>query len=95
MGEELEQEIISKVQRHVENILVNLFLDNAGFTIAVERMGSREYGCAVDSSDLDLYVIIHDDWVGHGNVIRVLLAAALEKCEEAKDGKEAPANHHE
>ena len=95
MGEELELEIISNVQRHVENILASLFLDTAGHTIVVERMGSREYGCAVKSSDLDLYVIIHNDWLGHAKVIRVLLAAALEKCGEAKDGKEAPVDQTE
>ena len=95
MGEELELDIIDNVQGHVENILASLCLDTAGHTIVVGRMGSREYGCAVKSSDLDLYVIIHNDWLGHAKVIRVLLAAALEKCGEAKDGKEAPVDQTE
>ena len=90
MGEELELDIIDNVQGHVENILASLCLDTAGHTIVVGRMGSREYGCAVKSSDLDLYVVIHNDWLGHAKIIRILLGAALEKCGEAKDGKEAP-----
>ena len=90
MGQEVELEIIENVQTHVGNILERLGLDTAGLNITVECMGSRKYGCAVESSDLDLYCIIPDDWVTHAKLIRVLLAAELEKYEEAKDGTNAP-----
>ena len=72
-----DKAIIGSVQRHVENILRRLRLDASGNGIAVRGMGSREYGCAVQSSDLDLYLIIPDAWVIHAKAIRVLLGTAL------------------
>ena len=90
MGQEVELEIIKNVQTHVGNILERLGLDTAGLNITVECMGSRKYGCAVKTSDLDLYCVIPDDWVTHAKLIRVLLAAELVKYEEAKDGTNAP-----
>ena len=90
MVEEVELEIIKNVQSHVESILGRLGLDTAGLNITVKCMGSRKYGCAVKTSDLDLYCIIPDDWVTHAKLIRVLLAAELVRYEEAKDGTNAP-----
>ena len=58
MGEEVEQGIIKSVQRHVESIVRRLCLNAAGQRIEVYRMGSREYDCAVKSSDLDLYLTV-------------------------------------
>ena len=47
-------------------------LDATGYRIKVERMGSREYGCAGETSDLDLCLMVPDDWASHAQVFRVL-----------------------
>ena len=80
------------MQGHVEDIAYRLGLDVAGQQklLEVRRMGSREYGCAEQSSDLDLYLMVPDDWASHAKQIRVLLGAALEECQQAKDGVDAP-----
>ena len=54
MGEDVCQIITRSVQRHVENIVLDLELVARDYTIEVRRMGSRAYGCAGESSDLDL-----------------------------------------
>ena len=95
MAEDDVKGIIRSVQFHVERIVDRLRLDDAGNNIEVRRMGSREYGCAVQSSDLDLYLMIPDDWARHAKTIRILLCHALEESEEAKDGKEAPVDQTE
>ena len=58
MDEDVDNEIISRVQWHIEGTL--------------ERMGSREYDCAGETSDLDLCLMVPDDWASHAQVIRVL-----------------------
>ena len=90
MDDIVDEGIIWSVQRHVESILRRLRLDAAGNGIEVRRTGSREYGCAEQSSDLDLYLVVPDDWASRAKEIRVLLGEALVELEEAKDGGDAP-----
>ena len=87
---DVDTSIISSVQCHVEKIVERLHLYADGFPIEVRRMGSREYGCAEESSDLDLYLVIPDAWTTRAREIRCLLGAALEDAREAKDGADAP-----
>ena len=95
MGEEVERGVIARVQQHVDRIVRRLGLVPPGFQSKVGRMGSREYGCAVASSDLDLYLIIPVAWVIHAKAIRVLLGSALENAEQAMDGHAAPADQED
>ena len=85
MDVDVGQGIIRSVQQHVERIVLDLGLDARDYTIKVRRMGSREYGCAGESSDLDLYVMVPDSWALHAKHIRILVAAALEATKQAKD----------
>ena len=89
MGEYTEKEIIKSVERHLVRIFDRLRLDAPSISIVVRRMGSREYGCADASSDLDLYVHIPDEWAKHAKAIRHLLGEELESCEETMGGKES------
>ena len=88
--EDVDERIIGSVQCHVETIVYRLGLDADGYTIKVRRMGSREYGCAERSSDLDLYLMVPDAWASRAREIRLLLGAALEDANEAKSGDDAP-----
>ena len=90
MGENTDSIIIRSVQGHVDRIVHELRLDAGDNKIEVCRMGSREYGCALGSSDLDLYLQVPDDWACHAKAIRVSLAATLEESRQAKDGADAP-----
>ena len=93
MGDDVDKGIIEVVQYHVEKIVDRLRLDTAAlnsFTIVVRRMGSREYGCAEETSDLDLYLVVPDEWAGQAKEIRVLLGIALERSQQAMGGKHAP-----
>ena len=95
MGEVVERGVIARVQQHVDCILLRLGLVATGFQSKVGRMGSREYGCAVLSSDLDLYFLIPFPWLIHAKTIRVLLGSALESAEQAMGGHDAPADQED
>ena len=83
--------IIRRVQKHIDHIVrQRLCLVVAGFELCVRRMGSREYGCDWETSDLDLYLIVPDEWLSHTNAIRMMLAQALEDSGEAVDGSDGP-----
>ena len=90
MGDFVERSIIREVQFHVERSVKELGLDAAGNTVEVLRMGSREYGCADKTSNLDLYFTVPDDWAFHAMDIRAFLRAALEEGNEATDGVDGP-----
>ena len=90
MDEGVCQEIILTVQYHVEAIVSCLELVARDYVPQVCRMGSREYGCAGDSSDLDLYLMVPEAWKHHAKQIRILLGDRLATCKEAKDGRDAP-----
>ena len=91
MDEGVCQEIILSVQYHVDAIVYWLELVfPRNYVPQVCRMGSREYGCAGDSSDLDLYLMVPDAWKHHAKQIRILLGDRLATCKEAKDGRDAP-----
>ena len=85
MDEGVCQEIILSVQYHVDAIVYRLELVFPwNYVPQVCRMGSREYGCAGDSSDLDLYLMVPDAWKHHAKQIRILLGDRLATCKEAR-----------
>ena len=94
MGEQYEEvryyagAIIGEVQDHIDCIVYQMGLDVGDDDVRVRRMGSREYGCASKTSDLDLYLTIPNNLAGQARTIRSLLAKALLNSTQAKDGRD-------
>ena len=89
MAEEDITSIINTVQDYIDDIVGNVSLGTAE-RLRVRRMGSREYGCASKTSDLDLYLMIPDALEKDAKNIRMKLGSRLEGRGQAKSGRQCP-----